>query len=814
MRNADKLNWKVSAIALAVASMFITSAAFADDEEIKDLTQPKSSVQVEVINVDSASAKFGEYNGLNTQGPKANGALSIKGGGGYTNNEQGETTRWSVTGDNLGLTSRSAGASISDQGSWSFGVNYDQLQHNISDTYQTPYQGNMGGGTFTLPSNFGSINTTKNNGGATGTPAIKTGTQYMSTTQQNDFAGMNISSTRQNTTVSGKADIDKDSNFTFEYNNLTQTGAKLQSMPGAGMAKGNSIGETPTILPMPTNYQTDTFNVAYNWKSESAHFTTSYFGSFFQDGFNSVSFQPWGNSATATNNAANTASNGMQTMSTAPSNSFNQLNMAGGYDFTEKTKLTGNASVGRNTQNAGFSVDPYMMISPAAGGVPYSGSMNGLVNTTHLDAKITDRTVKDLVLSAGYKFDERDNLSQSNIYSFSGVGTPSTQASTSAQPALYPNTPLSLKQSQIFAGADYRLTRDQKISLTYGNNTINRWCNQYGTSGANTQNANQYPVGTNCVTATSSNENKLDALYKIKATEGLNFKAGVGYANRIASLDQNAIAAFSQANPNNTPAHTYLPGTNGQDYFGYVPYFEASRKQFIGKASATWDATEKLNFTLGGKYTNDTYPNSTYGVQNGNSWSLNLDSTYAYAEAGTIIAYATQQNMQRNLSNYYSNNASTAPTTLIQGGWTNNLTSNATTVGLGIKQGDLVNGKLTLSADATMSFASSWYSTNVNYNPVNTTSGGQACNNPAVQSCGILPAIQNNLGIIKLGGSYQIDKQSRVGLMYWYQHLYSNDYYYNGLQVGNTPANVLPTNQTAPSYSVNVISANYTYTFD
>ena len=807
MRNADKLNWKVSAIALAVASMFITSAAFADDEEIKALTQPKSSVQVEVINVDSASAKFGEYNGLNTQGPKANGALSIKGGSGYTNNEQGETTRWSVTGDNLGLTSRSAGASISDQGSWSFGVNYDQLQHNISDTYQTPYQGNMGGGTFTLPSNFGSINTATTNGGTTypasANPTIKTGTQFMTTTQKNDFAGMNISSTRQNTTVNGKADIDKDSNFTFEYNNLTQTGAKLQSMPGAGMAKGGAIGETPTILPMPTNYQTDTFNLAYNWKSESAHFTTSYFGSFFQDGYNSVSFQPWAN--------ASGLSNTMQTMSTAPSNSFNQLNIGGGYDIATKTKLTGNASVGRNTQNAGFAVDPYMMISPAAGGVPYSGSMNGLVNTTHLDAKITDQSVKDLTLSAGYKFDERDNLTQSNIYSFSGVGGNNLASSvTNQQPAVYPNTPLSLKQSLISAGADYRLTRDQKVSLTYGNNTINRWCNQYGSSGANSLNANQYPAGTNCVTATSSNENKLDALYKIRATEGLNFKIGAGYASRIANLDQNAIAGFSQANPNNTPAKTYLPGVNGQDYFGYVPYFEASRKQFIGKASATWDATEKLNFTLGGKYTNDTYPNSTYGVQNGNSWSLNLDSTYAYADAGTVVAYATQQNMQRNLSNLNLNQTSSTYTTAYSGGWTNNLTSNATTVGLGVKQGDLLNGKLTLSADATMSFASSWYSTNVNYQPIATTS----CNSPNVQSCGILPAIQNNLGIIKLGGSYQIDKQSRVGLMYWYQHLYSNDYYYNGLQTGYTPTSVLPTNQSSPSYSVNVISANYTYTFD
>ncbi len=812
MRNADTLNWKVSAIALAVASLFITSAAFADDEEIKDLTQPKSSVQVEVINVDSASAKFGEYNGLNTLGPKANGALSIKGGSGYTNNEQGETTRWSVTGDNLGLTSRSAGANISDQGSWSFGVNYDQLQHNISDSYQTPYQGKMGGGSFTLPSNFGSINTATNNGGTVYpavNPTIKTGTQYMTTTQQGDFAGMNISSTRQNTTVNGKAIIDNDSNLFFEFNNLTQTGAKLQSMGGAGMAMGKAIGETPTILPMPTNYQTNTFNAGYNWKSDAAHLTASYFGSFFQNGYDSVSFQPWANSTAAT--GATNGVNGMQTMSTAPSNSFNQLNLAGGYDFSKKTKLTGNASVGRNTQNAGFAVDSFMMIPTSAGGVPYSGSMNGLVNTTHLDAKVTDQSVKDLTLSAGYKFDQRDNLSQSNIYSFSSIGTPASQTATSVHPAFYPNTPLSLKQSLITAGADYRLTKDQKISLSYGNNTINRWCNQYA-SGTSTisGNTNSYPAGTNCVTATSSNENKLDALYKIKATEGLNFKVGAGYASRIANLDQNAIAGFSTANPNNTPAKTYVPGLNGQDYFGYVPFFEASRKQFIGKANASWDVNEQLALTLGGKYTSDTYPNSTYGVQNGNSWSLNLDSTYTYTQAGSLVFYATQQNMQRNLSNLNLNQTSSAYTTQYSGGWTNNLTTTATTVGLGIKQGELVSGKLTLMADASMSFARSQYNTGVNYQPSATTS----CNSLNVESCGVVPAIQNNLGIIKLGASYQLDKQSKLGFMYWYQHLYSNDYYYNGLQTGYTPTNVLPTNQTNPSYSVNVISANYTYTFD
>ena len=52
-------------------------------------------------------------------------------------------------------------------------------------------------------------------------------------------------------------------------------------------------------------------------------------------------------------------------------------------------------------------------------------------------------------------------------------------------------------------------------------------------------------------------------------------------------------------------------------------------------------------------------------------------------------------------------------------------------------------------------------------------------------------------------------------MMYWYQHLYSNDFYYNATGYGaNNASGITPTNQTSPSYSVNVIMANYTYTFD
>ena len=65
----------------------------------------------------------------------------------------------------------------------------------------------------------------------------------------------------------------------------------------------------------------------------------------------------------------------MQTMSTAPNNAFNQVNLAGGYDFTKTTKLTSNFSMGQNTQNQGFAGSYDAMMTPS--GVP-TASMNGL----------------------------------------------------------------------------------------------------------------------------------------------------------------------------------------------------------------------------------------------------------------------------------------------------------------------------------------------------------------------------------------------------------------------------------------------------
>ena len=141
---------RVSLLALAVEGALLAMCAMpahAEDDEVAALTNPTSFVEIGALNTSRSSAKFGEYSGLDKSGGTVIGNFGVRGGDAC--GDSNGTKRWSFTGSDLGTTSRALGATMSNQGQWNFGINYDELRHNISDTYQTPLQGSMGGNTFT-----------------------------------------------------------------------------------------------------------------------------------------------------------------------------------------------------------------------------------------------------------------------------------------------------------------------------------------------------------------------------------------------------------------------------------------------------------------------------------------------------------------------------------------------------------------------------------------------------------------------------------------------------------------------------------------
>jgi hypothetical protein len=115
--------------------------------------------------------------------------------------------------------------------------------------------------------------------------------------------------------------------------------------------------------------------------------------------------------------------------------------------------------------------------------------------------------------------------------------------------------------------------------------------------------------------------------------------------------------------------------------------------------------------------------------------------------------------------------------------------------------------KLALSADLTYSLNKSSFDTELNYSGLNTAN--LSCSAPQVMTCGSLPDIKSDLLQLKLVATYKIDKDRKLRAGYLFQRLNSTDYMYNNYQYGSTPATLMPTNQQAPNYSVNVVSLSY-----
>jgi MtrB/PioB family decaheme-associated outer membrane protein len=765
---ACKAELKVSALNLAVqgalAAMFVmpmlATAADVTEDDVAAIRHPTNYVEVGVEGVSRSSEKFGEYNGLRKSGAEFLGNFSVRGGDAYEGGDG--TVRWGVDGSDLGTTSRSLGGEFSHQSKWKLGVTYDELRHETASNYQTPYQGSMGGSSFTLPTGFGTA----------------ANTRTLTTGQLGAYHTNDIGTTRKNTSLNAALNLTKQWTLSFDYNHLDQTGAKLLGFGSNPLTSGGAGGEAVSILPNPTNYKTDTVNLGVSWVGDNAHFNGAYFGSFFRDKYDRVTFQ-----------AFNIATNPTQTMSTAPSNDFHQLNLTGGYAFSAKTKLAGGFSYGRNTQNESFVVDPVMMITPS----PQS-SLNGVVATTHADVRLTDQSIKDLALSAGLKYDKRNNRTASYIYNFNAI------SGSAGNIGIYPNTPLSTKKTTLELAGDYRLTKNQHIRLAYDHEQIDRWCGQYAVNPA-------YPAGTNCVVAKATRDNKLSATYKFKAAQDLSLDVGYAYSKRRTDFDENAIAAFIGSNGGS-------PGRNAGDFVGFHPYFDASRKEQALKAGVNWQANERLSFAVSSRYTDDDY-DTTYGVQKGNTWSLNLDTTYTYSDNGSVSVYLTQQHRERDLMDKQNNAAVTANATRISvptnSSWTNRLQDEDITVGLGFKQRGLMHGKLELAGDLTYSLGKSDYGTQLNY--TGTTSGGLTCASNILMSCGDLPTIKSEMVQLKLAGTYELDKKSRVALTYLYRRLHGDDYFYNGYQYGYTPNTLLATNQQPGNYSVNIVAASYIYNF-
>jgi MtrB/PioB family decaheme-associated outer membrane protein len=686
-----------AAVRAAVLSLSVMATAASAEDALVTQTQPVSVVEIGAGNTSGASAKAHEFDGLKHKGGFLIGNFDLRGGGSYDSND---TNRWRVYGFDLGTDARTLGFESSKQGTGHFSVVYDELQRNKSDSYQTPLVG-AGTSVLTLPTNWvvpvvPRVNTTAANargllGDVTNSSALVAGVLTAPTAamltqaaamQAADlpaFQHVNLGTKRTKIDFNALVNIGTRWDVSANFRHEDRTGLKA-----LGTVTRFTGGDIATIIPDLIDQNHDQITLGLNYTGDQLVVQTHYFLSALT---NNVASMTWGNWATPG------ASNNLQTMSSAPGNEVHQLGLNASYRFSSSTRLAGSLTYGRGTQNAAFLTDASTPLVPQA-------SLRGLVVTKAGSLKLTSRPINGLNLSAGYRYDERDNRTPVNTYGYYDAGELKT--GTSLFTAVYPtlglggNTNLnasrsySRKLNNLSLDADYKVFDGHTLRVGYEQEKIDRWCNGSWIA---------------CVDANKVDEKTARADYQFTLAESLSGRLGLTHAGRTVDYNENAFLALvpmANVSPTGAPGGATAYGTmTAMGVTGYGPvsglnplptagstaafffannnalanslyanqnriselpgmrrYNMADRTREKVRSSVNWQANDALTLQASVDLNRDRYSKSVYGLQHARGWSVTLDGSYAVSENLSLAAFATQEDQRaRSAGNSYTANS-------------------------------------------------------------------------------------------------------------------------------------------------------------
>lgn len=868
------LTWAVQGALLTMVQLpgaFAADAApAAVNPEVTELTAHSSSIELGMGYVGSGSYKAGEYNGLQKEGAYAIGHIDLRGGGSY---DSDDATRWRIGAGDLGLDTRDLSAEYGKQGSFRIRLGYDEILRNRSDSYQTPYLG-TGTNSLSLPGSWiipvvpRISATTPNARGllldvaqsptlVAGLPVAPTPAQLATSNaliaaDAPSFHHVDLATKRKRSDIGLQVSIDPRWEVKLGFRHEDKNGLKPM-----GMASRQTGGDITAVMPDLIDQSTEQVDVGVSYTGEHSFMQVGYYGSFFTNYVDSMSWQNWGKLTTPNIN----------TMSSAPNNDFHQLNLTGGYDFSRNTRLVIDAALGRSTQNDSFLTNATTPVVPVT-------SANALVDSKTLSLKLTGRPISNLQLAAVYKYDARENQTAVNTYQFSDNNQ--AVAPLAPMPGLLAqnanaNQPFSKRVNKLGFDADYRLTKGQSVKAGFDFQSTDRWCEGTWVS---------------CVEAATTDDKTLRFEYRNSVLENLSGRVGYEHGSRtISNYNENAVLSlvpFANVSPTGAPGGATAYGTllaNGLTLWGpnagispvttnpalafFFPNNNALEQKFYGnenriaeppgmrqynmadrdqdklKAAMNWQASEALALQGGVKLTRDNYGNSVYGLKEVNGWSMNFDASYQASDSLSFSAFYTYEDQHTKSagSTYVANSTATnvAGFTAISGGcypdlatrnlnnkidpcnnWTADLHDQVDTLGMAFNAKGLMAGKLQVNGDISLTRAV----TNADF------TGGNYVNNPLAVTgaptgtvaafyipATALPTVTTKTFDLRLVADYALNKKSSVRLGYLYRHMQSQDWAYEGLQPGGL-TQLVPTYEQSPNYSVHALALSYIMRFN
>ena len=384
------------------------SAAAVDTSQWKCETCPfekgaSGAVELGVGAVSQASARFGDYTGLDRKG-----GFAIIGGEARYRGDDGLYGRASAS--DLGLDVRALAAEVGREGRYALKLGVDEVPRHLTDTASTPFLGS-GGNRLTLPAGF---------------PAPTTAAMPLAGTLQGAELG-----TRR-TRISLAASALAGDAWTYRIS------LRHEVRDGTERSAGSFFANAAQLV-APVNQVTDQLEVSAAYASRRWQATLAYHASMFRNRDDALT---WTNPFTN-----NQFPNGRGQLALAPDNQFHQIMASVGYEISPRVRASAEIAFGRMTQDAAYlaaTLNPALVV-PA---LP-AQSLGGRANTVNASLKLTAAPTERLRLAATYTRDERDNQTASRAYP-----AVSTDLFIGIAPCV--NQPYSFTQDRLKLAADYR----------------------------------------------------------------------------------------------------------------------------------------------------------------------------------------------------------------------------------------------------------------------------------------------------------------------------------------------------------------------
>ena len=735
---------------LAVTLLAAPAGAWSQEDASADKKQDKKKEKPEAIANEVAigayylgddSYRFGKYSGLTDKGfePLFDFLLQKR-----PEWDSGDTVRWRLQGWRLGLDSRRLEFAYNDQGTQKFRFDYRQMPNNRFSDGMTPYRSDSASIWKLAP-------------GWEVAPGSSNTLGFVNL--QESLVNLKVDTNRKRMDLAYDRKLGSSWVLDIDLKHEKKEGARtLGSIFGHAASNPRSV-----ILPAPVDWTTDIVEAMFRYSTSRVQFGAGVYASFFSNGEDSLTFQ---NAYGYRNGWAP----GVQypqsygRIGLEPDNSYVQLKIYGGMNFTPSTRLTADFSYGKMQQDEAllpYTVNPDLEVHTP---LPLE-SIDAEINTTMLNLRLTSQLARRLGLAVNYHYDDRDNKTPRALFPYIGADSQDQRRYDLGRI----NRPYSYTRQRADAIATYRFGNSARLKAGVDYSDYSR------------------------------------DFQEVRDSDEFAWLAGFsmrGWSQGSLNFDYRSARRDVSDYVGNAPlVDSYLPGQVGPDDYDNHPllrkYYLTDRDRDEYRFRADFAPSAVVNLGFAASYAEDDYDEGYFGLNNAEVTSMSIDAGWYPQEHVSLTGFYTREKYDAAQSARAFFNDSSAQDSAND--WFVDSRDKVDTWHFALAFSDIGEGRGWKGVDFGLDYTFSNTRSNIDVTAVTAYTAP-------------LPELQAKMRTFTLWGSAQVSDSSSIRLEAENAELATRDWALDGV-APDTLANVLLLSESAANYDLWLITASWIYRF-